>query len=40
MSMNRLSRFTGMLLGSAVGLALGAYGASEVVASGLRCFFP
>lgn len=36
MSMNRLSKFTGMLIGSAMGMALGAYGASEIIASSLR----
>ncbi len=40
MSVNRLSRFTGMLLGCAMGMALGAYGAGEIISSSLRCFFP
>jgi hypothetical protein len=29
-----------MLIGSAMGMALGVYGASEIIASSLRYFFP
>jgi len=40
MPVNRLSRLSGMLIGSAMGMALGAYGASTIVAAGLRVVFP
>lgn len=36
---NRLSNCAGLVIGTAVGLAITLYGASEVVASGLRTVF-
>lgn len=40
MLIDRLSKLMGLVLGTAFGMALTAYGASEVVASGLRIVFP
>lgn len=39
MSVDRSSKLTGILIGGAMGMVLSAYGASAVVASGLRFVF-